>query len=260
MPRPVNTQWHIVVNSHAGAGHGHDLVKTLIRMIADHDIDYAVHETQTANDGLRVAKAMVRNTSVHLPYSVIAVVGGDGTLHDLVNGIMQLEPHATTRGIRFALIPSGTANAVYHSLFPETCKDPHNFDRFLSVKEALKEPPASVAPLSICRISANPNNHGTSKPSYACVVASTCLHANILETASTPEMRKLYPGVERFQKAAEQHLGTAYSAKLTLHPVTSQFPRIHRWSIEHDQWEGLSPESMVIQGKFAYFVSALVDR
>lgn len=248
--------WHIVVNTHAGAGHASELVKSVIRLISKQDIDYAVHETRSEDDGYRIAKAMLRNTAVPLSRTVIAIIGGDGTLHDLVNGIMQLEPHATTRGVRFALVPSGTANAVYHSLFPETCsKVGDNFDRFLSVKEALNDP-GSLAPLSTCRISTEPGLN----PVYACVVASTCLHADILETASTKEMREAYPGVERFRKAAEQHIGTAYAAKLSLFPVTSQNPRIHRWSVKHDRWEGLSPDKVALEGEFAYFVSAMVDR
>lgn len=250
-----NDHWHIVVNTHAGKGEASSLVKTLIRLLAKHDIIYSVHETQSAHDGYRTAKSMLRNTSIPLSSTVIAVVGGDGSLNELINGIMQLEPHATTRGVRFALVPAGTANAVYHSLFPETCKDPENFDRFLSVKEALKNP-SSLAPLSVCRITTIPNQ----PPVYSCVVTSTCLHADILETASTAEMRKQYPGVERFQVAAKQHLGTAYSAKLTLFPWTSQYPRIEKYSPAEDQWKGLSPDNVVIEGNFAYFVSSLVDR
>lgn len=251
----ASVYWHIVVNTHAGTGEASQLVKTLIRLIAKHDVDYAVHETRSPNDGFRIAKSMLHNTALHLSGTVVAVVGGDGSLNELVNGIMQLEPHATTRGIRLALVPAGTANAVYHSLFPETCKDPTNFDRFLSVKAALRHP-GTLAPLSICRVMTAPD----AKPVYSCVVTSTCLHANILETASTEEMRKAYPGVERFKKAAEQHIGTSYSAKLTLFPVMSQNSRIHKYSIEHDEWRGLSPDSVVIEGEFAYFVSALVDR
>lgn len=247
--------WHIVVNTHAGSGQASELVKALIRLIADHDVDYATHETLSENDGFRIAKSMLHNTAVPLSGTVIAIVGGDGTIHELVNGIMQLEPHATTRGVRFAVVPAGTANAVYHSLFPETCKDPANFDRFLSVKEALK-PTSSLAPLTICRIS----TITTRKPVYSCVVTSTCLHADILETASTKEMREQYPGVERFKIAAEQHLGTSYAAKLTLFPVTCLHPRVSKWSVERKLWEGVSPNNLVIEGNFAYFVSALVDR
>lgn len=247
--------WHIVVNSHAGTGEAPKYVKTLIKLIAAHDIDYAVHETRSANDGYRIAKSILRNTSIPVSGTVVAVIGGDGSLNELVNGIMRLEPSAATRGIRLALVPAGTANAVYHSLFPETCKDPTNFDRFLSVKEALKMP-SSVAPLSICRISVLPDE----EPLYSCVVTSTCLHADILATASTEEMRETYPGVERFQIAAQQHIGTAYSAKVTLLPVTSLHPRVEQYSTEHNQWRGLSPDNVVIEGQFAYFISTLVDR
>lgn len=255
MTGPASIYWHIVVNTHAGTGEASQLVKTLIRLLATHDVDYAVHETRCANDGFRIAKAILHNTALHLSSTVLAVVGGDGSLNELINGIMQLEPHATTRGVRLALIPAGTANAVYHSLFPDTCKNPSNFDRFLSAKAALRHP-GTLAPLSICRILTAQN----AKPVYSCVVTSTCLHADILETASTPEMRKAYPGVERFQKAAEQHVGTSYSAKLTLLPVMSQNPRIHKYSMEHNEWRGHSPASMAIQGEFVYFVATLVDR
>ena len=44
---------------------------------------------------------------------VILISGGDTTIHEVVNGIVGLKQAASV-----IIVPSGTANALYHSLFP----------------------------------------------------------------------------------------------------------------------------------------------
>ncbi|KAI0693893.1 ATP-NAD kinase-like domain-containing protein [Cytidiella melzeri] len=53
----------------------------------------------------------------------VVLASGDGTLHEIVSALYHSAPDTRGRDIKFALVPCGTANALYASLFPETASD-----------------------------------------------------------------------------------------------------------------------------------------
>lgn len=61
-----------------------------------------VRVTWEAGDALKFAKEGVLG-----PYDVIVAAGGDGTLNEVVNGILEVDPHPS---IATAVLPMGTAN------------------------------------------------------------------------------------------------------------------------------------------------------
>jgi len=280
-----STTWHIIANKHAGSsGKAEQLTDELATLLQEQDVPYTLHQTQGVGHAGRIGVELTSGDS-----TIVAVVGGDGTLHELINGVRHADADegssSTHHSIDVVLVPAGTANAVYHSLFPSTCEgNTADFDRFLSVKAALTAPASpssssassSLVPLSVAAVSILPSQHDepssqtaqTLRTYYSHVVTSTALHAHILETASSAEMRKANPGVERFRKAAEQHFGTLYPAKLTLLPVgpgglsgeAGPVSGVQRWSLRSQTWETVSTDSVTIEDHFAYFVAALVDR
>ena len=254
----MKNSWHVVSNAQAGQGRAKLLADDLVRQLSEHGIHYILHETQCEGDGLRIGRGIVAADKFTQDGLTVAVVGGDGTLHELINGITPFNGTFKYK-VNLAVVPAGTANAVYHSLFPSTAADDvDSCDRFLSVKAALSPSSSSKVPLSIMKVTPAPSSNSDI---FSHVVTSTALHAHILETASTAEMRKAYPGVERFKRAAEQHIGTVYQAKLTLKPRKgSGGAGIQQWSIRNKQWVHLSHNEVVLEGKFTYLVSALVDR
>lgn len=237
---------HIIVNDHAGSGLASSLSVRLADRLTSEGIPYSTYTTNHAGHASELGQDILN----HTVNATIAVIGGDGTLHELINGIMTAG-HAKAAKVEIILIPSGTANALYHSLFPETCANPADYDRFLSVEAALSS--GKKRPLSLLDVTRNGKH-----VHYSHVVTSTSMHAQLLETASTPEMRKLYPGPERFMKAAEMHIGTACAANLTL--TARGEAGIQRWSPIKSVWETVSAANLDIAGLFTYFVSALVDR
>ena len=243
--------WHIISNETAGQGKAAEYVSQLLQLIEPSAGSVKVHKTQwdghAGELGTSILSGLKDDTRV-----VIAVVGGDGTLHELLNGI---HDQLQTTHVNLVLVPSGTANAFYHSLFPATAAEPDTYDRFLSAKAALSASPSTV-PLSLLSVSASSSDHRY----YSHVVTSTALHAQILETASSPEMRAKHPGTARFRAAAELHIGSSHAADLTLHPHSTD--GVQRWSLRNKKWGTVSQESLHLGKdiKYTYSVSALVDR
>ncbi|KAI0811101.1 hypothetical protein BC629DRAFT_1030351 [Irpex lacteus] len=53
----------------------------------------------------------------------VVLGSGDGTLHEIVSALHDHAPDTQGQEINFALVPLGTANALYASIFPETAGD-----------------------------------------------------------------------------------------------------------------------------------------
>ncbi|KAI6038960.1 ATP-NAD kinase-like domain-containing protein [Pisolithus marmoratus] len=155
---------------------------------------------------------------------VTVVLGsGDGTLHEVVNA---LPDHAldTSRTITFALVPCGTANALFSSLFAPVSGSSAVAYKLLSLD-------AFIAPV------------------LSVVVMSTALHASILEDSEL--LRKEIPGIERFKVAAQQNKTRWYRSRVKLLPVPST------------GMNALVPhkDPLDLSGPFAYFLSTVnVDR
>jgi len=92
----------LVLNPAAGRGAGRRLRGEIERALGARGIDYTVVET----DGMGHATELAgRAAGQHA--DVVAAVGGDGTIHEVVNGLMALEPAVRPA---LALIPVGTGN------------------------------------------------------------------------------------------------------------------------------------------------------
>lgn len=322
-----HSAWHIVFNPHAGSGRAGELTGSTVKLLRESRIPCILHETRGVGDAGRIGTEIVtgaRASSGETTAVVVVVVGGDGTLHELINGIKRGEEDEETAAtanaddppspapallrINVVLVPAGTANAVYHSFFPSTCtgQDGEGYDRMLSVCSAISSSnensnnscitpdsssySSSLVPLSVAAVRVRSHRGGADDDGdddddhqqghvattthhhsyYSHVVTSTALHAHILETASSPEMRKAHPGVERFRIAAERHFGTLYPAELSLFPVGAvadspdclddKAPGVQRWSPSTKTWEAVSRETHRIRDNFTYLVAALVDR
>jgi diacylglycerol kinase (ATP) len=94
--------WCIIFNP-AAAGHnsGHKL-NALCTRLDQAQIAYTVKQTRQAGDGITRCKEALDQHFRHF-----LVVGGDGTLHEVVNGLMQSESASTSV---LALLPAGTGN------------------------------------------------------------------------------------------------------------------------------------------------------
>lgn len=92
---------HIIANPIAGGGRGKILAEGLEKALQDRQIDTILTFTQQAGDGEKTA------AQVHADY--VAVVGGDGTVNEIINGLGD-NPAAV------AIMQAGSANVVAREL------------------------------------------------------------------------------------------------------------------------------------------------
>ena len=169
-------------------------------------------------------------------HSTVILGSGDGTIHDIINSVR----HGP---LAFVLVPCGTANALYSSLFPAG-------DRLQSLHAFLNNGP--TRPLSIASTSVN----GAS-PVLSVVVVSTALHASILHHSEA--LRESHPGLVRFKIAAEQNANKWYNAHVRLSPIPS-LGVVQKYDPTSKSFVTLLDHSL-LPGPFAYFVSTVnVDR
>ena len=167
-------------------------------------------------------------------HSTVILGSGDGTINDIINRVRH--------PLAFVLVPCGTANALYSSLFPAA-------DRLQSLHAFLNNSPPH--PLSIASTSIN-----GATPVLSVVVVSTALHASILHHSEA--LRESHPGLVRFKIAAEQNANKWYNAHVRLSPIPS-LGVVQKYDPTSKSFVTLPDHSLA--GPFAYFVSTVnVDR
>lgn len=88
----------IVVNS----THGNvPLIRELVKMAVDTSIDLHIHQTKYKGHGVILAESVCHENT-----SLILAAGGDGTAHEVINGILK----SNISPPPFAIIPVGTGN------------------------------------------------------------------------------------------------------------------------------------------------------
>lgn len=206
----------------------------------------------------------------------IVLGSGDGTLHEIINALNKTawkNPSRTGKPLartNFALVPCGTANALYSSLFPLPAslspddESAHVSYRLQSVK-ALVERPTSALPLTLAITTLSPAPVVRTPPQVAvsAVVTSTALHASILYDSEA--LRATIPGIGRFKTAAMQNITSWYSASVKLFPVPGEgvvkvYDPDTRTLVAHPSSKPDDP-IVDVPGPFAYFLSTVnVDR
>ncbi len=91
--------YHLILNPVAGRKKALKNLETVERLFEKRNIEYAVHKSLAERDATQIARDLTKNGETEL-----IVLGGDGTLHEVLNGIEN--PSAC----RLGLIPSGTGN------------------------------------------------------------------------------------------------------------------------------------------------------
>ena len=99
---------HLMVNPYAGKKKGRDVAKRVIELVEQAGVEVECSYSAYSGHLVTVASALVVGEN-----EVIAVVGGDGSLSEVISGRMLL---GTSRKETFALIPAGTGNSHAHDL------------------------------------------------------------------------------------------------------------------------------------------------
>ena len=97
-----------IVNPHGGTRRGLSALDELSRSLSDAGVVFDSHVTQHAEHAIELA----REVSL-ADYDCFCVVGGDGTVHDVVGGLMLRDDGLD---IPIALVPAGTGNTLHQDL------------------------------------------------------------------------------------------------------------------------------------------------
>ena len=100
-------------NPHAGKGKIKEVLSDIIEVFVNADYEITIHSTKGRGDARDIARE--RGES----YDIIVACGGDGTLNEVVNGVMQLDKKPN-----IGFIPAGTTNDFAMNLkIPKTQPD-----------------------------------------------------------------------------------------------------------------------------------------
>jgi len=96
-----------IYNPHAGKGKIKSQLSDIIELFVKHDYEVVVYSTKGKKD----AKKIVIDCLKRQKYEYIVCSGGDGTLNEVINGVMNCENKP-----KIGYIPSGTTNDYAYSL------------------------------------------------------------------------------------------------------------------------------------------------
>lgn len=91
--------YHIILNPVSGKKRALKNLRIVEKLLAERGVAYEVHKSQAVRDAEAIARRLTEKGERE-----IIVLGGDGTLHEVLNGLT--DPAVCTLG----LIPSGTGN------------------------------------------------------------------------------------------------------------------------------------------------------
>ncbi|KAJ7687568.1 ATP-NAD kinase-like domain-containing protein [Mycena olivaceomarginata] len=213
-------------------------------------------------------QVLVQFLNEHEGEVVVVLGSGDGTLNECITILSSAEFTGARSGappkVVFVLVPSGTANALYSTLFPPPTEGITDAAyRLQSVKSYLAGAKTIPLTLAITTLSSPPSARKRPQAKISAVVVSTCLHASILKDSEA--LRKEIPGLERFKVAAQQNSTKWYNSWVKLLPAPgAEVVQIYDQSagafVDHP--ESHSDDPIVdLDGPFAYFLATVnVDR
>lgn len=100
----INHRWFVIINPVAGKCKGLSDWPLISKLLRNNDVQYDAVFTEKKYHATELAVEAVNKS-----YKKIIVVGGDGTLHEVVNGVF-IQQKASTTDITIAVIPVGTGN------------------------------------------------------------------------------------------------------------------------------------------------------
>lgn len=114
--------WSVILNPSAKGGNAAKSWKKLEKQLQATQVSYKLHLTQRSGDGTRIAHQIIQSGD-----RKILVVGGDGSLNEVIQAILEQEIVPSTE-IQVAIFAAGTGND-----FVKTWKIPLNIEPFVKM-------------------------------------------------------------------------------------------------------------------------------
>jgi len=90
------------------SGKRRDVKTEITKVLSESSIFYKIYETKGPMDGWRIVQNLDLDN-----YSALIAVGGDGTLHEVLNGLMF---RSDKKKLPIALVPNGSGNDTCTSI------------------------------------------------------------------------------------------------------------------------------------------------
>ena len=97
-------KWIVIINPNAGRRKGEQDWRRISTLLAKHDFNYQAIFTERPRHAIEISKK-----SIEAGFTKIIVVGGDGTLNEVINGLFLQSAYPTT-SILLGMITVGTGN------------------------------------------------------------------------------------------------------------------------------------------------------
>ncbi|KAL4262964.1 Lipid Phosphate Formation and Regulation [Pleurotus pulmonarius] len=211
--------------------------------------------TERAGHAGTIVKDLIGSLDAGVEEITVVLGSGDGTLHEIINS-------ATTHNggrhvkVSIVLIPCGTANALYYSVFPPG-EGEGAHDKLKSLKSYLSGGVLKSLTVAITTLVAA-NGKRSPHSLLSSVVVSTALHASILHDSES--LRKEMPGIERFKVAAQQNQTRWYHATAEFMPIPGSGD-VQIYDPSTKSFRAVPEGATKLEGPFAYFLSTVnVDR
>ena len=101
-------KFYLILNPHGGQKKGPKLLKKILPVLEDANLDLTIIETTFAGHTNELAHQLDFDG-----YKGMVVIGGDGTMHEVVNGMLT---RPDKKQLPIGLIPGGTGNSFMHDL------------------------------------------------------------------------------------------------------------------------------------------------
>ena len=106
--------YHILINPSAGSGNGYKVAERILPVLKNKHIDYTLHYSEYKGHDAEIAETLAKETLIPWieeeqktidTFPLLIIVGGDGTLHQVLDTFYQMEVEFPV-----AYIPAGSGN------------------------------------------------------------------------------------------------------------------------------------------------------
>lgn len=103
--------YYLISNPASQSGNDHvRITEKLEKVLRSRNIEYQIKSTENSGDPEKIAAQITENSGLSKEQDTIIVIGGDGTINGVINGIRDFEH------VRFGFIPAGSANDLAKGL------------------------------------------------------------------------------------------------------------------------------------------------
>ncbi|PWN33340.1 uncharacterized protein FA14DRAFT_190502 [Meira miltonrushii] len=247
---------HILINPASGAKKTEEIYKEeVLPFIKQNSPEAQIQEYKTEREGhaTEIIRDLLNSNNNNKSLDLI-LLGGDGTTHEVVNGLIHQEGEIRAHPARLAIVPTGTANALYASLYAKRYGESFQDDKLRSVRSLLQGNKSETYPLALSLVQTKSKEQD--KNFVAHLITSHALHASIL--ADSESLRDQYPGIERFKVAFGKNMSVWVPASIELKPLANG--KLQRYDPQIGKFIDIDSKEGQIEDLILYFAAVTTDR